>query len=55
MFSKQSLAAAWARHGYKTVSFNRGLHIAFRTLPAYLAHLQDKADDLGHNAVSIAA
>ncbi|MGA7431397.1 MAG: class I SAM-dependent methyltransferase [Xanthobacteraceae bacterium] len=44
MFSKQSLAALWARHGYKTFSFNDGMHLAFRTLPAFLAHLQSRAD-----------
>jgi 2-polyprenyl-6-hydroxyphenyl methylase/3-demethylubiquinone-9 3-methyltransferase len=33
IFSKQALATAWARHGYRTVSFNAGTHLAFRTLP----------------------
>lgn len=33
IFSKQALAMAWARHGYRTVSFNSGTHLAFRTLP----------------------
>ena len=33
IFSKEALALAWARHGYRTVSFNPGSHIAFRTLP----------------------
>ncbi len=33
IFSKEALALAWARHGYRTVSFNPGTHIAFRTLP----------------------
>jgi 2-polyprenyl-6-hydroxyphenyl methylase/3-demethylubiquinone-9 3-methyltransferase len=33
IFSKQALAMAWARHGYRTVSFNAGTHLAFRTLP----------------------
>jgi 2-polyprenyl-6-hydroxyphenyl methylase/3-demethylubiquinone-9 3-methyltransferase len=45
MFSKRSLAAAWGRHGYKTVSFNNCTHFAFRTLPSYLAHMQDKVDN----------
>ncbi len=47
IFSKQALAAAWGRHGYKTVSFNAGTHLAFRTLPSFLAHLQSKSDSLG--------
>ena len=33
IFSKTALALAWARHGYRTVSFNHGTHLAFRTLP----------------------
>ena len=33
IFTKQALAAAWARHGYKNVSLNDGTHIAYRTLP----------------------
>ena len=33
IFSKEALSLAWARHGYRTVSFNPGTHIAFRTLP----------------------
>jgi 2-polyprenyl-6-hydroxyphenyl methylase/3-demethylubiquinone-9 3-methyltransferase len=33
IFSKQSLAMAWARHGFQTISFNAGTHLAFRTLP----------------------
>jgi hypothetical protein len=33
IFSKQALAFAWARYGYRTVSFNPGTHLAFRTLP----------------------
>jgi 2-polyprenyl-6-hydroxyphenyl methylase/3-demethylubiquinone-9 3-methyltransferase len=33
IFSKQALATAWACHGYRTVSFNAGTHLAFRTLP----------------------
>jgi hypothetical protein len=44
MFSRRSLAAAWGRFGYKTVSFNNCQHFAFRTLPSYFANLQDKAD-----------
>jgi hypothetical protein len=33
MFSKEALAMAWARHGYRNASFNAGMHLAFRTLP----------------------
>ncbi len=33
IFSKQALAMAWARHGYRNASFNAGMHLAFRTLP----------------------
>ncbi len=55
MFTKESLAAAWGRYGYKTISFNNCFHCAFRTLPAYLAHLQSKVDDLAHQEKSCAA
>lgn len=44
IFSKQALAAIWGRYGYKTVALGDHLHIAFRTLPSYLAHLQSIAD-----------
>ena len=40
IFSRQALAAAWNRHGYKVASFADNLHFAFRTLPSLLAHLQ---------------
>jgi 2-polyprenyl-6-hydroxyphenyl methylase/3-demethylubiquinone-9 3-methyltransferase len=40
IFSKQALIASWARHGYKLASFNDNTHVAFRTLPPLLAHLQ---------------
>ncbi len=33
LFSKQALAMAWARHGYRNASLNPGMHLAFRTLP----------------------
>lgn len=55
MFSKESLAVAFGRHGYKTVSFNHCVHCAFRTLPTYLAHVQDKMDDLARQKDSVAA
>jgi 2-polyprenyl-6-hydroxyphenyl methylase/3-demethylubiquinone-9 3-methyltransferase len=35
IFTKQALAAVWARHGYKTASVSDGLHLAFRTLPSH--------------------
>jgi SAM-dependent methyltransferase len=44
IFSKEALATAWGRYGYKTVSFNSVFHCAFRTLPRYLSTLQDQAD-----------
>jgi SAM-dependent methyltransferase len=40
LFSKQALAIVWNRFGYRVISLNDNLHFAFRTLPAYLAHLQ---------------
>ena len=33
IFTKQALALAWARHGFKTAALNDGTHLAFRTLP----------------------
>jgi hypothetical protein len=33
IFTKQALATAWGRHGYRNVSLNDGMHVAFRTLP----------------------
>lgn len=33
IFTKQALAMAWARYGFKTAALNEGLHLAFRTLP----------------------
>jgi 2-polyprenyl-6-hydroxyphenyl methylase/3-demethylubiquinone-9 3-methyltransferase len=40
IFSKQALTAAWGRYGYKLASFTDNIHVAFRTLPPFLAHLQ---------------
>ena len=40
IFSKQALTRAFARHGYRLVSFNDNAHLAFRTLPPFLAHLE---------------
>jgi SAM-dependent methyltransferase len=45
LFSKRALSALWGQHGYKTFSFNDGMHLAFRTLPTFLAHLQSRADN----------
>jgi SAM-dependent methyltransferase len=46
IFTKQALAIAWGRYGYKTIACNDNLHLAFRTLPTFFAHLQSKADSL---------
>lgn len=48
LFTKQALAWAWGRHGYKTVCLGgKGVfHLAFRTLPSFLAHLQSQADSV---------
>lgn len=42
IFTRQALAAAWARHGFRSVSLNDNIHMAFRTLPKHwgLAALQ---------------
>lgn len=40
LFSRQALAIAWERHGYQLASLADNIHFAFRTLPAYLSHLQ---------------
>ena len=50
LFTKQALALAWGRHGYKnvTIGANNVLHLAFRTLPSLLAHLQSKADSMSN-------
>ena len=40
IFSRQALNTAWDRHGYKIVSLTDNIHLAFRTLPPYLDHLQ---------------
>jgi len=33
IFTRQALAAAWGKYGFKTASFNDNIHLAFRTLP----------------------
>lgn len=35
IFTRQALALAWGRHGYRTVSLDDNLHFAFRTLPEH--------------------
>jgi 2-polyprenyl-6-hydroxyphenyl methylase/3-demethylubiquinone-9 3-methyltransferase len=55
IFTRKALAAAWGRYGYKTVSFNNCAHFAFRTLPAYLAPLQNQADNYERKDGSVAA
>jgi SAM-dependent methyltransferase len=52
LFTTEALAIAWGRHGYKTVSFSNGAHLAFRTLPSFLAHLQGQADSIQIKAVA---
>lgn len=37
IFSKQALARAFGRHGYKLASFNDNVHVAFDTLPSFMA------------------
>jgi SAM-dependent methyltransferase len=39
IFSRDALILAWRRYGYQTASVNDGIHIAFRTLPAFAKHL----------------
>jgi hypothetical protein len=46
IFSKRALAVLWGRYGYKTISLTDNIHLAFRTLPSFLAHLQSTADSL---------
>lgn len=46
IFSKRALTLAWGRYGYRTVSFNDDVHLAFRTLPSFLAHLSKIAEAL---------
>jgi 2-polyprenyl-6-hydroxyphenyl methylase/3-demethylubiquinone-9 3-methyltransferase len=40
IFSRQALTGVWSRYGYKLASFNDNIHLAYRTLPPFLAHLQ---------------
>jgi SAM-dependent methyltransferase len=40
LFSRQALATAWARYGYKVAHLNDFFHFAFRNLPSYLGRLQ---------------
>jgi SAM-dependent methyltransferase len=40
MFSREALVAAWSRHGYKVGSFSDDAHLAYHTLPPFLAHWQ---------------
>ena len=39
IFTRQALALLWERHGYTFGSFNDDMHVAFRTLPSFAAHL----------------
>jgi SAM-dependent methyltransferase len=47
IFTKQALVLAFERYGYKVVSFSDNIHLAFRTLPPFLAHLQDQVPGAG--------
>jgi 2-polyprenyl-6-hydroxyphenyl methylase/3-demethylubiquinone-9 3-methyltransferase len=40
LFSRQALTIAWGRYNYRVASLGDNIHFAFRTLPAYLGHLQ---------------
>ncbi len=40
IFSKQALTVAWNCHRYQVASFSDNIHLAFRKLPPFLAHLQ---------------
>ena len=42
IFSKQSLTIAWSRHRYQVASLRDNIHLAFRNLPPFLAHLQKR-------------
>jgi SAM-dependent methyltransferase len=54
IFSRQALVAAWGRFGYRIVSFDDDRHLAFRTLPPFLAHLEQKlAADARHQSESV--
>jgi SAM-dependent methyltransferase len=44
IFSRSALARAFNRHGYNLASFSDNIHLAFRTLPPYLSHLQALVD-----------
>lgn len=37
LFSRDALALAWERHGYRFVSASDDVHFAFRTLPKYVS------------------
>ena len=40
LFSREAMTKVWNRHGYRVASLTDNAHFAFRTLPAFLAHLQ---------------
>ena len=39
IFRRQALELVWRRHGLRVASFNDNLHVAFRTMPSFAAHL----------------
>jgi SAM-dependent methyltransferase len=55
IFTREALSIAWGRHGYKHISLNDDLHLAFGKLPAFLAHLQPEADAVSTRGTSAQA
>jgi SAM-dependent methyltransferase len=53
IFTRQALSVAWGRHGYKHVSFNDDLHLAFCKLPTFLAFLQPLAERLDAGGATV--
>lgn len=47
LFSQKSLVSAWQRFGFKVVSFNDNLHLAFRKIPDFARHLVNEHVALG--------
>ncbi len=45
IFSRQALKHGFGKHGYKLVSFSDNVHLAFRALPPFLAHLDTSTID----------
>jgi hypothetical protein len=45
IFSRDALTRAFRRYGYNLASFSDNVHLAFRTLPPFLAHLNTKVQN----------